>query len=161
MLKKLFTINLWQSILIVTFFSLPLFLFIGTMDGGFRQALFAGRAAAVYFLLSFVLYLLLYAISHMPRSRAHRKLVIFTRIYIRFHISFAVIGTVLITGHILYMTMLPLTIVSLAGFAALVALLPLLYTGYLRKRKSSGRRRRFHRYTAFVFAVLVFVHLVI
>lgn len=158
MLKKLFTINLWQSVLIVTVLSLPLFLFLGRMDGEFNRALFAGRTAGIYFLLSFILYLFLYSISHLPRGRGHRKLVIFTRIYIRFHISFAIMGAVLLVAHISYMAMLPITAVSIVGFAAAIALLPLLFTGYLRKQKSSGRRRRFHRYTAFAFAVLVLIH---
>lgn len=164
MLKKLFHINVWQSLLILSVLSLPLFFKL--TDSGtpaFLSARLSGRYGSVFFLLAFSLYLFLYAIPRLPRSKAHRKLVQFTRVYIRFHIAFALLGLLFIFWHAFFMFMHipPATAKMITGAAALIALLPLIVTGYLRKRKSSGKRRRYHRYSAFLFAAAVLIHFVL
>lgn len=72
-------------------------------------------------------------------------------------------GTILILIHAIYMfSIIPITIPYVfTGSLALAGLLAVLVTGYLRKRKSSGKRRRYHRYVAILFLVLVLIHIVI
>jgi hypothetical protein len=53
------------------------------------------------------------------------------------------------------------TIKPLTGLLTIISLVGVILTGYLRKRKSSGRRRRYHRYIAFSFLILLVVHTLI
>jgi membrane-anchored protein YejM (alkaline phosphatase superfamily) len=163
MLKRLFKLNVSKSLLIVTIVSLPLILFTfnkGPLD--FQAAKLFGRLASSYFLLAFLLYLLLYSISHLPKSILRGRLVVFTRVYIRFHIAISIIGTILIVLHVTIMaSVMPITPKTITGLLALIALFSVLFTGYLRKRKSSGKRRKFHRYMAFLFIAFVIMHVIV
>jgi hypothetical protein len=161
LLKSLLKLNLSQSLFIVSTASLPILLFL--IEGiTYETARRFGIAAVIYFLLAFLLYLFLLSISHMSRSELRRKLVTFTRVYIRFHIAFAIIGIVLIAVHAAMMVFIfPITSKSISGFIAILALLSVIFTGYLRKRKSSGLRRRSHRYTAFLLIIAVIIHVLI
>jgi hypothetical protein len=163
MLKKLFKLNVSNSLLIVSILSFPLILFVinkGFLD--FHSAKLFGKLAIIYFSLAFLLYLFLYLISHLPKSKLRRILVVFTRIYIRFHIALAIIGTLLIAIHVIIMaSIVPSSVNAITGFFALLALVTVLFTGYLRKRKSSGNRRRFHRFMAFLFIGLVIIHVIV
>jgi hypothetical protein len=104
MLKKLFKLNVSNSLLIVSILSFPLILFVinkGFLD--FYSAKLFGKLAIIYFSWAFLLYLFLYLISHLPKSKLRKILVVFTRIYIRFHIALAIIGTLLIAIHVIIM----------------------------------------------------------
>ncbi|WP_261134185.1 hypothetical protein [Bacillus sp. Marseille-Q3570] len=50
---------------------------------------------------------------------------------------------------------------GISGMIAIGGLSALLLTGYLRKRKSSGKRRRFHRYAAYLFLFFVLIHMML
>jgi membrane-anchored protein YejM (alkaline phosphatase superfamily) len=163
MLKKLYKLNVTNSLLIVCILSFPLILFfINAGPLNFQSAKLFGRLAIGYFFLSFLLYLFLYLISHLPKSKARGRLVIFTRVYIRFHIAISIIGALLIVLHVTIMTsLMPKTQETITGLLTMIALFSVLFTGYLRKRKSSGKRRRFHRYMAFLFITLVIIHVIV
>ncbi|RNF39552.1 hypothetical protein [Planococcus salinus] len=160
MLKILYRLNFRQAVLIVSILSLPLlFLLYRLGFDTYRAALWAGRIGAIYLMLAFILYLFLYAISHLPKSSGRQKLVTFTRIYIRFHSSLAAIGSLFIVWHLAFMlSQVSMTPTGIAGYVTVLALLPLLVTGYMRGRKSSGLRRRMHRYMAFLFIGAVLIH---
>jgi hypothetical protein len=162
-LKKLYALNVPQSLIIVSILTLPLVIFLNRNPVDYNFAKTLAHFAIIYFLIAFLLYVFLYGISHLPKSQTRKNLVMFTRIYIRFHIAIAIIGTIIIVLHAtLMLTIIPITSPhALTGLLALLGLLTVLITGYLRKRKSSGKRRRFHRYMAFLFIVLVIIHLVI
>lgn len=161
-LKKLYTLNVPKSLTIITVLTLPLIIFlVGLPD--YATAIRLAHFAILYFVIAFILYGFLYAISHLPKSNRRKKLVIFTRIYIRFHIAVAIIGTLFICLHALLMlSIIPLTSpLAISGLFSLLSLLGVLVTGYLRKQKSSGRRRRYHRYTAFIFIATVIIHMLL
>jgi membrane-anchored protein YejM (alkaline phosphatase superfamily) len=50
---------------------------------------------------------------------------------------------------------------AITGLLSMLSLFAVLTTGYLRKRRSSGKRRRFHRYMAFIFITFVIIHLIV
>lgn len=155
MLKRLYLLNLHQSLPIIAILTPPLVFFLDDYH-------FA-KTAALYFIITFFLYPFLYTISRLPKSALRSNLVTFTRIYIRFHIAFAIIGVLLIILHVMGMQRI-ISINSpraISGYLALLSLLSVLITGYLRKRKSSGKRRRFHRYMSFLFIFFVLVHLAV
>jgi cation transport ATPase len=162
-LKKLYALNVPQSLIIVSILTLPLVIFFVTHPFDYNFAKSLAHFAIMYFSAAFLLYVFLYGISHFPKGRTRKKLVMLTRIYIRFHIAIAIIGTIIIFLHAaLMLTMIPINSpYALTGLLTLLGLLGVLITGYLRKRKSSGKRRRYHRYMAFLFIALVIIHLVI
>jgi hypothetical protein len=161
--KKLYTLNVPQSFIIVLFFSIPLVVTLGRSSMDYQLAKTLAHYAILFFLAAFILYIFLFGIIHFPNHDKRKSLVVFTRIYIRFHVALAIMGTLFISLHITWMSIL-IPLVSpkgLTGILALSGLLAVLVTGYLRKRKSSGRRRRYHRYMAFIFIAFVIIHLIV
>jgi hypothetical protein len=160
--KKLYVLNVIQSFIIVSLMSIPLVVILIRSSMDYHLAKTLAHYAILYFSAAFLLYIFLLGIIHLPNCNKRMSLVDFTRIYIRFHVALAIMGTLFISLHISWMlTIIPLeSPKGLTGLLALSGLLAVLVTGYLRKRKSSGRRRRYHRYMAFAFIALVIFHLV-
>jgi hypothetical protein len=163
MLKKLNILNLPQSLLIVSVLTLPWVIVLSRSPLDYNFAKTIAGYAVYYFAAAFLLYIFLYAISHLPNIRIRKNLVRFTKIYIRFHIALAIMGTLFIMLHAaLMLSIIPIhSSKAITGFLAVIGLLAVLTTGYLRKRRSSGRRRRYHRYAAFVFIAFVIIHFVV
>ncbi|SDI92661.1 hypothetical protein [Alteribacillus bidgolensis] len=161
MLRFLFRLNVVQSlvILIVPTIFVTAFLLLKQPSHIYTKLVDFAAAAMFYFLLAFLLYPLLLGVKYTRR----KKLVIFTRIYIRFHIAAAILGTVLLLPHVIGMSFYYSTTnpKALTGLFAVCSFFAVLISGYLRKKRSSGKRRRYHRYTAFLFIVILFVHIVI
>jgi DMSO/TMAO reductase YedYZ heme-binding membrane subunit len=162
-LKRLYALNVPQSLMIISILTLALVIFFVKHPFDYNFAKSLAHFAIIYFSAAFLLYVFLYGISHFPKGRTRKTLVMFTRIYIRFHIAIAIIGTLMIIFHAsLMLTIIPINSpYALTGLLTLLGLLGVLITGYLRKRRSSGKRRRYHRYMAFLFIILVIIHLVI
>jgi hypothetical protein len=161
--KKLYLLNVPQSLIIVLILTLPLVIFLSNYPVDYNFAKTVAHFAIIYFLIAFLLYVFLYGISHLPKSRIRKKVVIFTRVFIRFHIAIAIVGAIIIVIHAtLMLTIIPIESPhALTGLLTLLSLLAVLITGYLRKRKSSGKRRRYHRYMAFLFIVVLLIHLMV
>ncbi|MFB4163243.1 hypothetical protein ACE1TI_05240 [Alteribacillus sp. JSM 102045] len=160
MQRFLYRLNLKQALTIVLVPTIGLITYF-LLKQPFSYQLFIdfAGAATVYFLLAFLLYPLLLGVKHLR----FRWLVKFTRIYIRFHIATAIGGTVLLLPHI---TGMPLYASfsnpkALTGLLTICTFSAVLVSGYFRKKRSSGKRRRYHRYSAFIFIGFLFVHLVI
>lgn len=162
-LRFLFRLNVWKSTVIVFVLSLPWFIYLFTIHSEFTASIMWAYTALVYFVLAFILYLFLRMIGILGRSASRRRLVIFTRVYIRFHIAVALHGVAALIIHASFMLNngAARIITGQLGILAVLALLAVLTTGYLRKRKSSGRRRRYHRYTAYLFFLFVILHLLL
>ncbi|WP_257351340.1 hypothetical protein [Pseudalkalibacillus decolorationis] len=160
-LRWLFRLNVSKSTLFATLLTSPWLIFLLLQHRDFTTAILWAYTAVVYFFISFFLLIFLKLISFLGRSNARKKLVTFTRVYIRFHVASALLGLFSLYFHVSYMLELGWvgTDVGSAGLFALIGLAGVLFTGYLRKQKSSGRRRRYHRYCAYAFIVLVIVHL--
>jgi cation transport ATPase len=163
LLRKLYLLTVSQSLMIVSILTLPVIIFLSSNPVGYKLAKTLANFAIIYFAIAFLLYLFLYGISHLPISRTRKRLVTFTRIYIRFHIAVAIVGTIFITLHAtLMLSIIPITSqTAITGLLTLISLIGVLFTGFLRKRKSSGKRRRFHRYVSFLFVSFLVIHLVI
>jgi hypothetical protein len=161
--KKLYRLTVPQSLFIVLVLSLPLILILMRLPYDYSSAKTIAHVSILYFCIAFILYLFLFAISHLKESSGRKALVMFTRVFIRFHISMAIVGTGLIVLHAaLMLTIIPTqSPLLLTGLLTLLGLLGVLITGYLRKIKSSGKRRRYHRYLSFLFILLVIIHILV
>lgn len=160
-LKRLYKLNVLQSSFIVFSFGIPLIFLILEAPFVYFSSKRLAHIAITFFSLSFLLYPFLFTISRIPKSRVRKRLVMFTRIYIRFHIAFAIFGTFLILIHSIFMLrMIPIqSSYAVTGMIAFTALLAVVSTGILRKFKSSGKRRRYHRYMGFLFIIFVILHI--
>jgi hypothetical protein len=131
----------------------------------YNRARWAGLTALFFFLLAFTLYLCLLAIRKIPLhqlNRVKRRLVLFTRKFIQFHYPAAMIGLFWILLHAYWMGRIyEMNLKSITGILTIIALAFVILTGYLRKQKSSGKRRRFHRYASYLFLVFVSIHLLV
>jgi drug/metabolite transporter (DMT)-like permease len=163
MLNKLHVLNVPQSLVIVSILTLPMVIILNRSPIDYIFARTMARIAVFYFSAAFLLYIFLYGISHLPNIRIRKSLVIFTRVYIRFHIAMAIVGTLFIVLHAtLMLKAIPVTSPrAITGLLSMLSLFAVLTTGYLRKRRSSGKRRRFHRYMAFIFITFVIIHLIV
>ncbi|MCF6411771.1 hypothetical protein [Pseudalkalibacillus salsuginis] len=159
--KFFYQINVWQSMVVVCLLSSPWFVYIFMIPDNHTKALLWAYTALTYFLLSFLLYIFLRLISNLGKTPIRKKIVTFTRIFIRFHVAMAILGVISILFHIVHMLNggWGRTLQGTSGFLAVCALIPLLVTGYLRKKKSSGKRRRFHRYSAYISFIFILIHI--
>lgn len=146
--------------LILFLITLPWALFVFQQPALYIQAKWAARSAIIFLFMSFLLYLCLLGIRKGKKgffSSSRNKLVLFTRKFIQFHYPFAIFGFIWILLHIHWMTQLhPSTITMSTGIFTFAMLCFVLITGYLRKQRSSGRRRRIHRYASFLLVLSFF-----
>ncbi len=162
-MRFLYRLNVYQSTIILTLLSIPWLLYLLMQPRTISTAFHWAYTALIYFILSFILYLFLQWISRSGRSGFRKKLVTFTRIYIRFHVAAALLGVTSLLMHVVIMVQFGLmwSREGISGMIAIGGLSALLLTGYLRKRKSSGKRRRFHRYAAYLFLFFVLIHMML
>ncbi|WP_221569047.1 hypothetical protein [Alkalihalobacillus sp. TS-13] len=162
-MRFLYRLNVYQSTIILTLLSIPWLFYLLMQPRTISTSINWAYTALIYFILSFILYLFLQWISRSGRSNFRKKLVTFTRIYIRFHVAAALLGVTSLLMHVLLMAKFGLmeSRAGVSGMIAIGGLAVLLFTGYLRKRKSSGKRRRFHRFTAYLFLFFVLIHMLL
>lgn len=148
--------------LILLLITLPWGVYIFQDERIWLQIARAGYTAIFFFAISFVLYLLLLAIRKLPRSLLTFSLVCFTRKYIQFHLPAALIGLFWIVMHVYWL--IPYASLNhktvTGALTLIIGLSTVFITGYLRKQKSSGKRRKFHRYASFVFIVFIVLHII-
>ncbi|OCA81581.1 hypothetical protein A8F94_22180 [Bacillus sp. FJAT-27225] len=142
-------------------------LFISLYRGYDSSAILYGKlvaqAAFILFLVNSNMYIVFLLIRKSRIREVKVKLAKISKKLMRYHIPFAVSASVLILVHIGIMvytywsSLLQQKI--LTGIAA-VAILPiLLYSGYRRHKKATGRRRKSHYWMAFIFLFFVGIHI--
>lgn len=149
-------------LLIILLVTAPWAYYVFTLPALWDIARWSGITASSYFLLAFFLYILLIIIRKNPRRKWTYTVVFVTRRYIQFHLPLAVIGVLWLLIHVFVMSSATLVnLKAMTGIMALLALSAVLVTGYMRKRKASGKRRRSHRYISYAFLIFLCVHLLI
>ncbi|MEH7076554.1 hypothetical protein [Neobacillus drentensis] len=133
--------------------------------------LIAAQLLAQIGMILFLVNLNMYFIFLVIRKTSVRKVKIslakFSRYLMKWHIKIALIATTIIIGHafinlyklgpIIGFTHLKL----ITGYLAIASLSFTLVAGYLRHKKASGFRRKFHLITAFVFLGIFLLHMFI
>ncbi|MCA1029801.1 hypothetical protein LCL95_01990 [Bacillus timonensis] len=154
-------LNVRNSLYFLLIVTLPLSLYILLQPWDYLHAKRFGFISVYFFLLAFFLFPFLYTIKHLPRNFFQKRFVLFTRIYNRLHIGLSILGSAWLILHVVYMIFLlkNINLYVITGVLALLYLILVTLTGYLRKRKASGKRRLNHRYTALFFLTVVAVHI--
>ena len=131
----------------------------------------AGQLLAQIGLILFLININMYFIFLVIRKTSVRKVKIrlakFSRHFMKWHIPIAIWGTVVIAGHaIINLTQIgPLLgfahLKLLTGYLAISMLGLTLFAGWLRHKKASGFRRKFHLTAAMVFLVVFIIHMLV
>ena len=126
---------------------------------------FLAQIAIILFFLNVNMYFIFLIIRKSSQRNIKVRLAKFSRYFMKWHIKVAISATILITGHALInlMKIGPLVgyfhMKMITGYTSFIFLCITLFAGYLRHRKSTGFRKKFHRLVAFVFSALFLVHM--
>ncbi|MGN7297781.1 hypothetical protein [Ferdinandcohnia sp. SAFN-114] len=133
------------------------------------QIITLGQVFAQIAIILFIINVNMYFIFLVIRRTKVRKFKItlakMSRQMMKSHIKLAIIGTILILFHGGIMLVKLGELIGyvnpkmMSGMLAILLLAITLFAGYLRHKKSSGFRRKFHYTSAFLFTILFMVHL--
>lgn len=157
MIAKWFALNL----------AIIIFIIIWSLAQGFEtNFILVGKLLAQIAFILFLINLNMYFVFLLIRKSKVRpvkiKLAQISKRMMKYHIPLALTGATLILVHGWMMISVHLWSGKLAtGLIATGTLLFLLFSGLLRRRKATGKRRRFHYQMAFIFFAFVFLHVLI
>jgi hypothetical protein len=123
--------------------------------------------AMILFLVNINMYFIFLVIRKSSVRKVKIRLAKFSRVMMKWHISIAITATTIIVGHaaINIYEIAPVigygNLKLVSGYLALSVLSVTLAAGYLRHKKSSGFRRKFHLLTAMAFFIVFFIHMFI
>ena len=130
-------------------------------------AQFLAQMAVILFLVNINMYFIFLVIRKSPVRQVKIRLAKFSRVMMKWHISIAVTATTIIIGHAVINLYEIAPVVGfgdlklVSGYLTISILLLTLSAGYLRHKKSSGFRRKFHLTTAMVFFLVFLIHMFI
>jgi hypothetical protein len=123
--------------------------------------------AMILFLVNINMYFIFLVIRKSSVRKVKIRLAKFSRVMMKWHISIAITATTIMVGHaaINIYEIAPVigygNLKLVSGYLALSVLSVTLAAGYLRHKKSSGFRRKFHLLTAMAFFIVFFIHMFI
>jgi hypothetical protein len=130
-------------------------------------AQFLAQMAMILFLVNINMYFVFLVIRKSSVRQVKIRLAKFSRIMMKWHIPIAITATTIIVGHaaINLYEIAPLigygNLKLVSGYLAIAVLSLTLTAGYLRHKKASGFRRKFHLITAMAFFLVFFIHMFI
>ncbi|WHY86888.1 hypothetical protein QNH39_03155 [Neobacillus novalis] len=123
------------------------------------------QAALILFFININMYFIFLVIRKTSIRKVKIRLAKFSRHLMKWHIKIAVLGATIIAGHALinFYVFGPLVgynhLKLLSGYLAVLLLGLTLIAGYLRHKKASGFRRKFHHFTALTFLGAFLLHM--
>jgi hypothetical protein len=145
------------------------FIYIWIFRSHDSQIVTLGQVFAQIAIILFIVNVNMYFIFLVIRRTKVRKLKItlakISRQMMKSHIKLAIIGTILIVFHGGIMLVKLGELIGytnpkmISGLLSILFLTITLFAGYLRHKKSSGFRRKFHYTSAFLFTFLFLLHL--
>jgi hypothetical protein len=130
-------------------------------------AQFLAQMAMILFLVNINMYFIFLVIRKSSVRQVKIRLAKFSRVMMKWHISIAVTATTIIIGHAVINLYEIAPVVGfgdlklVSGYLTISILLLTLSAGYLRHKKLSGFRRKFHLTTAMVFFLVFLIHMFI
>ena len=128
---------------------------------------FLAQIAMVLFVFNVNMYFIFLLIRKTKQREVKIRLATYSRYFMKWHIKIAITSTLLIMGHA-YINLFKIGPVMgyghlkmWMGYISFIFLFVTLFAGYLRHKKASGFRKRFHRVAAMIFTVSFFIHMFI
>ena len=123
------------------------------------------QIGVLLFIINVNMYFIFFVIRNTKQRNIKIQLAKFSRHMMKWHIKIAIVGSLIISGHA-FLNFFEIGHVigyfhlkMLSGYLAICLLLVTLFAGYLRHKKASGFRRKFHLATAMVFAFTFLFHM--
>ncbi|KAA9023857.1 hypothetical protein [Niallia endozanthoxylica] len=157
----------WLAVNIVTV--ITILLWSSIYQGYGSNTIMIGKVAAqvsfILFLVNLNMYFVFLFIRKSKKRTIKVKFAQISKRLMTFHIPVAVSASLLVFIHIITMIYGKWGHLwgqkTISGIVTFSLLLLLLFSGFLRKKKATGKRRRFHYKTAFVFFGLLILHIFI
>jgi hypothetical protein len=158
MISRWLLVNI-LTVMVIVFWSLyrgydSLYILLGKM---------AAQAAFVLFLININMYFVFLLIRKGKVRKVKVRLAKISKTMMKYHIPLAITASLLILIHGAMMVTAHSSqlgnVKILAGALSLSLLVVLLYSGLLRHRKATGKRRKFHYTMAFIFFGFVILHI--
>jgi hypothetical protein len=128
---------------------------------------FLAQVAMMLFIINVNMYFIFLIIRKTKQREIKIRLATFSRYFMKWHIKIAITSTILIVGHVLinFFKIGPHigygNIKMIMGYIAFIFLVITLFAGYLRHKKATGFRKKFHRMIAMIFVILFLIHMFI
>lgn len=128
---------------------------------------FFSQVAMILFIVNVNMCFIFLIIRKTKQRKVKVRLATFSRYFMKWHIKIAITSAVLIVGHVIINLFKMGPIIGyehskmIIGYIAFLLLIATLIAGYLRHKKASGFRKKFHRITAMIFTVLFLIHMLI
>lgn len=125
------------------------------------------QVAMILFLVNINMYFIFLVIRKSSVRKVKIRLAKFSRVMMKWHITIAITATTIIIGHaaINLFEIAPVigygNLKLVSGYLAITLLSLTLAAGFLRHKKASGFRRKFHLITAMVFLLVFLIHMFI
>lgn len=159
--------RLWTllNIVVISFTAIYIWFLRPHQDSYIVWSQLLAQAAIILFFINLNMYFLFLVIRKTSIRKVKIRLAGISRFLMKWHIKIALAGAVAIAGHaIINLTEIgPLVGYShlklLSGYLAFAFLLITLFAGYLRHKRASGFRRRFHLISAMAFLAAFLLHM--
>ncbi|RHW38186.1 hypothetical protein D1B31_15055 [Neobacillus notoginsengisoli] len=122
-----------------------------------------GQGAFILFLVNLNMYFVFLLIRKSRIRDVKVSLAKTSKKMMKYHVPFAVTATLLILTHAMFMGYAHFGSLfqakTASGAVAILVLSVLLYSGYRRRQKATGKRRKFHYTMAFIFIAFALGHI--
>lgn len=159
-------IGRWLTINIVTVLIIMLWsLYQGYDSNYILFGKIAAQAAFILFLINLNMYFVFLFIRKSKIRKVKVKLAQISKRMMKYHIPIAITASLLILFHATVMIYISLGHLwgpkIISGIVPIFILIILLFSGLLRRRKATGKRRKFHYIMAFIFFGFSIFHIFI
>jgi predicted anti-sigma-YlaC factor YlaD len=128
-----------------------------------QMATIFSQLAVILVLLNINMYFIFLIIRKTKKRKVKLTLAKLSRKVMKVHVPIAISATSLIILHIIFIIFsIPFDLTKpklLTGLLAVIGLFFTLLAGYLRSKKATGNRRKYHIMTAFIFFIVALVHI--
>lgn len=125
---------------------------------------FTGLVAFLLVTSNIMKYFIFRWIRHTKNRNLQIKLAYIARFWMKTHRTFGVVSFIIILFHMslfLSTTNEPFTLKAVSGLIALLLFTSVIISGYFRHQKATGKRRKLHRSSAFLFYLFLLLHVIL
>jgi hypothetical protein len=158
---------IWANVILVVILLLYIWLLSPHDSSMVVLAQSLAQLGVILFIVNINMYFIFLVIRNTSQRQVKIRLAKFSRVLMKWHIRIGITGAILILAHAMinFSQMGPVLgfahLKLLSGYLAITLLSLTLLAGYLRHKKASGFRRRFHLVTAMLFLTAFLVHIFI
>jgi predicted anti-sigma-YlaC factor YlaD len=128
-----------------------------------QMATIFSQFAVILLLLNINMYFIFLIIRKTKKRKVKLTLAKLSRKVMKVHVPIAISASSLIILHIIFIVFsIPFDLTKpklITGLLAVIGLFFTLLAGYLRSKKATGTRRKYHIITAFIFFIVALVHI--